>query len=411
MAHEKSSAAVPTSWLAVVGIGEDGREGLSPAAARALDTADLVVGGRRHLELAAPLAAETMAWPSPMAGAYEEILRRRGTRVCVLASGDPFHHGVGSELAGRISPGEMVCFPQVSAFSLAAARMGWALQDCTAISLHGRALNRIVPYLTPRARILALSWDGSTPEALARLLVANGFGGSTLTVLERMGGPRERRRAAMAEAFNLQEVDPLNLVTVEVLADRQAQIIPLTPGLPDHWFETDGQITKADIRALTLSALAPLPGETLWDVGAGSGSLGIEWTIRHLSNKAIAIETREDRAARIARNGERLGADGLRVVTGEAPAALRDLPPPDAVFIGGGLTRDGVFETAWAALPSGGRLVANAVTIESEARLQTLFASHGGEMRRIAVSRLERVGGLHGWRPAMPVTQWHVAKP
>ncbi|MDQ0315680.1 precorrin-6y C5,15-methyltransferase (decarboxylating) subunit CbiE [Amorphus orientalis] len=406
-----SSETATAPWLSVVGIGEDGRDGLSAAAIRALEGARFVIGGKRHLALAGPLKAEAAAWPSPMTNAFDSILARRGEPVCVLATGDPFHHGVGSELARRVAPEEIVCFPQPSAFSLAAARMGWAFQDCVAISLHGRALARIVPYLTPRARILALSWDGTTPARLAEMLTAGGFGGSRLTVLERMGGPHERRRSALAAAFALDDIDPLNLIAVEIVADPTARVLPLTPGLDDAWFETDGQITKAETRALTLSALAPLPGERLWDIGAGSGSVSIEWTIRHLANTATAIEARDDRAARIEANAERFGADGLSVVRGQAPDILADVPPPDAVFIGGGLTTPGVFEVAWAALPAGGRLVANAVTIESEARLQALFADHGGEMRRLSVARLEAVGGMHGWRAAMPVTQWRVVKP
>lgn len=394
-----------------MGVGEDGRAGLSPAALAALEGAAFVIGGRRHLELAGPLKAETASWPSPIEDGYAAILERRGSPVCVLATGDPFHHGVGSTLAKHVAPDEMICFPQASSFSLAAARMGWALQDCVAISLHGRALHRIVPSLHPRARILALSWDATTPTRLAALLAETGFPASRLTVLERMGGPHERQRTATAEAFDLADIDALNLIAVDVVASPEARIVPLTPGLDDGWFESDGQITKSDIRALTLQALRPTMGETLWDIGAGSGSVAIEWTVRHLANRAIAIEADPERAARIGRNAERLGADGLEVVTGRAPAALADLPRPDAVFIGGGLTTDGVFETAWEALSPGGRLVANAVTLESEARLQALFAAHGGSMRRISIARLDPVGRFHGWRPAMPVTQWQVVKP
>lgn len=409
MSPDLSSPARP--WLTVVGIGEDGRAGLSPAAARALDAAVLVAGGRRHLALAAPLAGETLAWPSPLSDAFPALLARRGEKVCVLASGDPFHHGVGSILARLVPPDEMACLPHPSAFSLAAARMGWALQDCTALSLHGRVLHRIVPFLTPRARILALSWDATTPEKLAALLAATSFGASRLHVLEALGGPRERVRAATAGDFDLGGIDPLNIIALEVAAGPQARVVPLTPGMDDDWFESDGQITKSEIRALALSALRPMPGARLWDIGAGSGSVAVEWTIRHPANTALAIEPRPERAARIARNAERFGAEGLTVVTGTAPEALAGLPPPDAVFIGGGLTGAGVFEAAWAALPAGGRLVAHAVTVESEVRLHALFTAHGGGLRRFSVSRLEPLGAFHGWRPALPVTQWTVVKP
>ncbi len=398
-------------WLTLVGIGENGREGLSPAALRAIDGAELVVGGHRHLALAAPLKARTIAWPSPLSDAYPAILAAHGQRVCVLATGDPFHYGVGAELARLISPGEMACFPQPSAFSLAAARLGWPLAECACVSLHGRALERVIPHLQPGARILALSWDGTTPGRLASLLVKRGFPQSHITILQAMGGPRERIRGSLAAAFDPANIDPLNTVAIEVAAERDARVVPLAPGLDDGWFENDGQLTKAEIRAITLAALAPRAEELLWDVGAGAGSVAIEWRLRHSANRAIAIEERADRAERIGRNARNCGAPEIEVVVGHAPEALDGLPPPHAVFIGGGASDPGVFETCWAPLRPGGRLVANAVTLETEHRLAGLFAIHGGAMRRIALSRLEPVGGMHGWRAAMPVTQWVVEKP
>lgn len=398
-------------WLAIVGIGEDGRAGLSPAAQAALDRAELVIGGARHLRLAQPLAAETLVWPSPLSDAFPQILARRGRSICVLATGDPFFYGVGAELARFVPAAEMVCFPQPSAFSLAAARLGWSLPDCACVSLHGRALEKIVPHLQPGARVLALSWDGSTPARLAALLAERGFGGSALTVLEALGGPRERIRRTPAATFDLADIDPLNTVAIEVVGQRGARVVTLAPGLDDGFFENDGQLTKAEIRALTLSALAPRAGELLWDIGAGAGSVAIEWCLRHAHNRAVAVEERPDRAERISRNAQALGATDIAIVVGRAPDALAGLAPPDAVFVGGGLTDAGVFEAAWAALKPGGRLVANAVTIETEARLAALFAHHGGRLRRIALSRAEPVGSLHGWRTAMPVTQWAVEKP
>jgi precorrin-6B C5,15-methyltransferase / cobalt-precorrin-6B C5,C15-methyltransferase len=394
-----------------VGLGEDGRAGLSPVAQAALDGAELVVGGARHLRLAQPLAARTLAWPSPLSDAYPAILARRGRPTCVLATGDPFFYGVGAELARLVPAAEMACFPQASAFSLAAARLGWSLPDCACVSLHGRALERIVPHLQPGARVLALSWDDSTPARLAALLAERGFGASAVTVLEALGGPRERVRRATAAGFDLAAIDPLNTVAVAVSGGPDARVVTLAPGLDDGWFENDGQLTKAEVRALTLSALAPRVGERLWDVGGGAGSVGIEWCLRHPRNRAVAIEARPERAARIARNARALGVPEIEVVVGPAPAALAGLTPPDAVFIGGGFTDAGVFEAAWAALKPGGRLVANAVTVETEARLAALFARHGGRLRRIALSRAEPVGGMHGWRTAMPVTQWAATKP
>lgn len=398
-------------WLAVVGIGEDGRAGLSPAASAALDGAGLVIGGRRHLELAGPLSAETLAWPSPLSDAYPAILARRGQPTCVLATGDPFHYGVGAELARLVPAGEIVAYPQPSAFSLAAARLGWPLAEVACLTLHGRALERVIPHLQPGARLLVLSWDGSTPKKLAALMSERGFARSRLTVLEAMGGPRERRRTGLAATFSQDEIDPLNTIAVEVVAEPDAQVIPLSPGLDDAWFESDGQLTKAEIRAVTLSALRPRAGQLLWDVGAGSGSIGIEWCLRHPANRAVAIEAREERAGRIRRNARALGVPDLQVVVGRAPDSLAGLPAPDTAFIGGGVSDPALVAAVLAALPHGGRLVANAVTLESEALLLRLHAEHGGTLRRLSIARAEPVGHLTGWRTAMPVTQWALAKP
>jgi precorrin-6B C5,15-methyltransferase / cobalt-precorrin-6B C5,C15-methyltransferase len=407
----KSSASAHRPWLTIIGIGEDGRAGLSAAALAALDAAEFVIGGARHLDLTAPLSARTLAWPSPFSEGYAAILDRRGQPTCVLATGDPFHYGVGAELARLIPAAEIVSFPQPSAFSLAAARMGWSLPDCDCVSLHGRALERIIPYLQPNARIIALSWDGSTPGKLAELLTRRGFAGSSITVLEAMGGPRESIRSRTAADFDIAEIDPLNTVAIDVVAASDARIVPLTPGLPDTWFEHDGQLTKAEIRALTLAALAPKTGELLWDIGAGAGSIGIEWCLRHPRNRCIGIEEQQERVERARRNAVELGVTSMEVRLGRAPEALSDLPSPDAVFIGGGASEAGVFDAAWAALKPGGRLVVNAVTIETEMVLGALHARHGGVMRRFSLSRLDRVGNMHGWRAAMPVTQWVVTKP
>lgn len=398
-------------WLSVIGIGEDGLDGLSPAARRLLAQAGLVVGGKRHLELVGSLSAGKLAWPSPPEAAFPEIVARRGTPVCVLASGDPFFFGIGSLLMRNVPAEEMLCLPSPSAFSLAAARLGWALQDCALISLHGRPLPRVVRHLQPGARILALSWDGTTPAQLARLLTERGMGGSLLTVCERIGGPRERLREASAADFAFDDIDPLNTVALEIAAEPGARIIPRAAGLPDDWFEHDGQITRREIRAITLAALAPRQGERLWDIGAGSGSVAIEWMLRDASNSAIAIEADKARAARIGRNAVALGVPDLSVVEGEAPDVLAGLPPPDAIFVGGGATTQGLLDAAWAALPPRGRLVVNAVTIETQAELTGRFTGQGGDLVSISIARADPLGGFHGWRPAMPVVQWTVAKP
>lgn len=395
----------------MVGLGEDGRAGLSPEAEQALDSAEIVFGGARHLALVGRVQGEARAWPRPFGGAIPAILAERGRRVCVLATGDPFHYGIGAELAEAISAAEMKIIPQRSSFAMACARLRWPQEDCALVSLHGRALQRIIPHLQPRARVLALSWDAATPAAVAALLAERGLGASLVTVLEALGGPRERIRAARAEAFALADITPLNLIAVAVVAGPQARILPLACGLDDDWFSHDGQITKADIRAITLSGLAPRAGDLLWDVGAGSGSISLEWCLRHPRNLAIAFEEKAERARRIAENRASLGALPIEVVAGRAPECLAGRAAPDAVFIGGGIADEGVFDQAFAALKPGGRLVANVVTLEGEARLAALFQSHGGSLRRLGTAHLDKVGGMHGWRAAMPVTQWRVVKP
>jgi precorrin-6B C5,15-methyltransferase / cobalt-precorrin-6B C5,C15-methyltransferase len=398
-------------WLAIVGIGEDGLDGLSPAARHLLAQAAFVVGGKRHLALAKPLATETLVWPSPIEDALDRIAARRGKPVCVLASGDPFFYGVGTMLARRFSPAEVRSLPAPSAFALAASRLGWSQQDCALLSLHGRPLEAIIPHLQPGRRILALSWDGATPAKLAALLVARGMGRSVLTVCEAMGGLRERLRTSAAETFGLGDVDALNTVALEIVADRHARVLPRVAGLPDDWFEHDGQITRRDIRAITLSALAPRRGELLWDVGAGSGSIAVEWMLADPANRAVAIEGRPDRAARVARNAVAFGVPGLTIVNGKAPEALTELPAPDAAFIGGGTSAPGVIDRAIEALAPGGRLVVNAVTLETQAACVGWRARFGGELVQIVVAEAEPVGRFSGWRPAMPVVQWRMTKP
>jgi len=399
-------------WLSIIGIGEDGVEGLSAVARRLIGSAELVVGGARHLELANDLIkGRRLAWPSPMADAFSEIKRHRGRAVVVLASGDPFHFGVGKQLAASVPADEFLCLPQPSAFSLAAARMGWSLQDVSLVTLHGRALQGVIRCLHPGGRILALSWDGATPGKLAELLNARRMGQSHITVLEAMGGKRERISHATASKFDIEAVAPLNTVAIEVIAEPGAAVVPLASGLDDSFFEHDGQLTKREIRAVTLSSLAPRQSELLWDVGLGAGSIAIEWLLTHPSMRAIGIEARADRADRAARNAVALGVPELEIVQGEAPEALKELVKPDAAFIGGGIMNVGVFEAVWDALKPGGRLVANAVTIESEARLIDLFGRFGGDLVRLQVARVDKVGTAFGWRPAMPVTQWRVTKP
>jgi precorrin-6Y C5,15-methyltransferase (decarboxylating) len=399
------------AWLSLIGLGEGGLDDLSPAAVRALRGATLVVGGARHLGLAGPLAAPTMTWPSPIEDAIPALLARRGEPTCILASGDPFCFGVGALLRRHIDGGEIVCLPAPSAFSLAAARLGWSLQDCATLSLHGRALEAIIPRLQPAAKILALSWDGATPGRLARLLVERGMGRSELTVCEAMGGPRERLRSTRADTFALDDIAALNTIALDVVAEGGARVIPIAPGLPDSAFAHDGQITKRETRALTLSALAPRRGELLWDIGAGSGSIGIEWMLCDPANRAIAIERDPERAARIVRNARELGVPALRVVQGRAPEALEGLPTPRAIFVGGGASASGALARYGDALAPGGRLVVNAVTLETQSVLADAYKRWGGDLTQASFAHADPVGGFTGWRAAMPVWQWRWDKP
>ena len=408
MAPELSPTLLPAQpWLSIVGIGEDGLAGLGEKAKQAIAEAEFVFGGKRHLELAsAAISGEAHPWPQPFDSTMAAVTALRGQKVCVLASGDPFFFGVGVMLARQIPVGEFTAYPAPSAFSLAASRLGWALQDIETVSLHGRSLDLIRPLLHPGRNLLALTSDGDGPSALAKLLTEIGFGLSRLTILEALGGERAVIRTAPAQDFSLRDIDPLNILAVEVQAEAVARVLPLGFGLPDELFEHDGQITKREIRAATLSALSPRRGEMLWDIGAGAGSVAIEWMLAHPSMRAIAIEHHSERVERIGRNASAFGVPGLHVVEGKAPAALEGLPSPDVIFIGGGGSKDGVLEAAIAALPIGGRLIANAVTLEMERVLLEAQARLGGKLIRLSVDRAEPVGPMTGWRAAMPVTQW-----
>lgn len=395
-------------WLSIVGIGEDGVEGLTPAARALVASAALIVGGARHLSLIGDARGEKLVWPSPITGALDEIAVRRGTPVVVLASGDPFFFGAGDLLSRHFAGDEILCIPSPSAFALAASRLLWSQQDCALLSLHGRAFERITPHLQPRGKLIVLSWDETTPARVAKHLVSLSMGGSRLHVLEHLGGERERIRCSRADDFSLTDIAALNTIAIEVEAPPGARVIPLAPGLPDEWFENDGQLTKRDIRAVTLAALAPRKGETLWDIGAGSGSISIEWMLADPANKAIAIEANEERAARIARNAASLGVPGLRIVSGRAPQALQGLSVPDAIFIGGGGAD--VLQSAWDALPAHGRIVANAVTLETQAALVRAFEENGGDLVHLQVARARPVGRYHALDPAMAVLQWRGVK-
>ncbi|MGE0257212.1 MAG: precorrin-6y C5,15-methyltransferase (decarboxylating) subunit CbiE [Alphaproteobacteria bacterium] len=403
-------------WLSVVGIGADGMAGISPAARTLIATAELLVGGARHLAMVPPAMApldraERLVWRRPIGDTLGDIAARRGIRVTVLASGDPMWYGIGALLARHFPIDEITIVPHPGVFSLAASRLGWAIEDCIALSLHGRPLDSLRLHLAPGARLLLLSHDGDTPRGVAALLCASGWGPSRMTVFEHLGGEREAVFSGPAEDWGERRAADLNTIALECVPGPGARPLARLAGLPDDAFDHDGQLTKREIRAMTLARLAPLPGETLWDVGAGCGSIAIEWLRAVAGAVAIAVEQHEARAAIIARNAARLGVPGLRVVAGRAPEALAGLPRPDAIFIGGGIAGPILLDTAWAALRSGGRLVANAVSIEGERRLLDWRERNGGELTRIAVSRAEPLGAHHAWRPLLPVTQYSAVKP
>ncbi|AFL73658.1 bifunctional cobalt-precorrin-7 (C(5))-methyltransferase/cobalt-precorrin-6B (C(15))-methyltransferase [Thiocystis violascens] len=401
-----------TAWLTIVGIGEDGLPGLGEEARRAVAEATVLFGGERHLALVPERAGQRrQTWPSPFGAAYDQLLALRGSPVCVLASGDPMFYGIGGSLAERIAPDEMRILPAPASVSLAAARMGWPVQETRIVPAHGRPLERVNLYLTDGARLLVLSADAHTPAQLATLLDARGFGDSRLSVFERLGGPAERRLDGLAADWTHPPGAALNLIAVACRAGPDALPWSRRCGLPDDAYAHDGQLTKRDIRAATLARLAPLPGERLWDVGAGCGSIGIEWMRAERGCRAIAIESDASRRALIERNRTRLGVPELDLVAGRAPEALEGLASPDAVFIGGGLTVAGVADRCWQALKPGGRLVANAVTVQSEAFLVGLRARIGGDLTRIAIAHASPLGRFDGWRPAMPVTLLTAVKP
>ncbi|MEB0207152.1 precorrin-6y C5,15-methyltransferase (decarboxylating) subunit CbiE [Pseudomonas sp. CCC3.1] len=397
-------------WLTVVGIGEEGFSGLGKRARHALMNANKVFGGQRQLDLLpACIRAERLTWPSPFSMA--PVLDLRHQPVCVLASGDPMLFGVGASLARRIPREEMRVLSSPSSCSLAAARLGWALQDVVTLSIVARPIAALNAHLHSGVRLLVLSNDGHSPAAIAALLRERGFGPSRLCVLEHVGGADERRIEASADDWTDPPIAALNLVAIECLADASAQPLSRVGGLPDSAFKHDGQLTKRDVRAITLARLAPLPGQLLWDVGAGSGSIGIEWMRAYPSCRTLAIEADEGRQQLIEHNRDALGVPGLQLIRGKAPHALEGLEPPDAIFIGGGVTREGVLDTCWQQLKPGGRLVANAVTLQSEMLLMSWRERHGGELTRIHIAQAQPLGEFDTWRQALPITLLDMIKP
>jgi precorrin-6B C5,15-methyltransferase / cobalt-precorrin-6B C5,C15-methyltransferase len=392
-------------WLTVIGLGEDGLDGLSPASRQVLDAAEVIMAPPRHLSLVPAGHQERVEWPVPYADGFAKLLDLRGRHVVVLASGDPFWFGAGSVIARNLAPGEWTARPGPSTFALAAAKLAWPLEMTLTMGLHAAPLTRLRPHLAPGLRAIVLLRNGDAVLELAVWLTALGFGESKLNVMEALGGPRQRLRVCKACDLEFDDIQHPVCVGLDVAGD--GLTLPKASGKPDAIFETDGQITKRPVRALTLSALAPQRGEHLWDIGGGTGSIGIEWLMSHSSLTATTIEPRADRAERIRRNADALGQDRLEVVHGIAPTVLDGLDLPDVVFIGGGLS-DGLMGWLKDNLDAGTRLVANAVTLESEAVLARWHEKLGGDLLRIELAQSAPLGPRRGWKSAYPVVQWSV---
>ena len=397
--------------VTVVGIGDDGWDGLAEPAREALRSAPVIVGSARQLALLPDLGVRREPLPSPLLDQLDGLVAAN-PGLCLLASGDPMLHGLGATLARRLGAGRLRVLPAVSSVALACARLGWAEHEVDVVSLVSRPVEVVVPALQPGARVLVLCRDGGTPAALASLLADRGWGDTELTVLEHLGGEAEQVSGPVAAAaLGDGRYGDLAVVALVGVPGRDAVVLPRIPGLPDDAYESDGQLTRREARALALAALAPGPGQLLWDVGAGSGSIGIEWMRVDARCRAVAVERRQDRAERVRRNATNLGVPDLEVVCGNAPKVLSGLPGPAAVFVGGGVTADGLLETCWERLEPGGRLVAHAVTIESEAVLHRWQRAVGGHLVRLAASHAGPLGGFTAWRPALPVTHWQVTRP
>lgn len=397
-----------TPWLHIVGIGEDGMDGLAPATRATIEAAEIIIGGDRHHKLSANVTATRIAWPSPFDALIDTLHSYKSQRVVVLATGDPLWYSVGARIGRAINPDEITYHPQLSAFQLAAARMGWSLPDVETLTVHGRPVEQMIPSIQPDKKLLILTTGAETPSQICSFLMSCGFPKSRITVLAAMAGPSEQRFDGTADSWS-HEVPAFNTMAVHCIADPDATVHSRVPGLPDSAFSHDGTMTKQEVRAATLAKLMPMRDALLWDVGTGCGSIAIEWMRAAPEAMAIGIETRADRRALAAANAANLGTPRLELIDGEAHDALADLPNPDAVFVGGGLSLE-TFKIAWAALKPFGRFVANAVTLESEALLMELHAKHGGDLVKIMVNRAEPVGPKTGWRPLMPVTQWSLMK-
>jgi len=398
-------------WLHVVGVTARGVQSLASEQRALLDQARVIIGPPRSLPKVRELDDRLVTWQSPLNKMIEQILSYRGTPTVILATGDPTWFGIGATLVAHIAPEEFEIHPAPSAFSLAAARMKWPLQNVDCVSVHGRPVEIIHSHIVPGQRILALTSDATTVADVAKILTNRGYGESHMTVLNAMGGETESRIEFSAKDHASKGVGNLNTIAIDCVADERAPILPPLPGLPDGAFVHDGQLTKREVRAATLAKLAPLPGQHLWDVGAGCGSIAVEWMRAAPRAVATCFERHAARVEMIERNRSALGTPGLKVISGQAPQSLEGLDAPDAIFMGGDVGNHELFETCWRSLKPGGRMVANAVTLDGETALAQRLEAHGGDMARIEISHLDNVGAHKALRPRMAVTQWNVTKP
>lgn len=399
-------------WLTIIGVGDDGWNGLSCRQQEHIATAQHIFGGERHLGfLPSQFRKKAKKWPSPFMKGIDEVLALNGQNVVVLSSGDPMFFGAGATFLRKLPVDDVLVLPHPSSFSLAAARLGWALQDVACLSIHGRPLRSVIGYLQPNSYLIILSENKNSPSALAKMLREEGFGTSQLTVMEHLNGPKERIRSQQADQYSLDDCEDLNLVAIHCLANRKKAGYPCCSGLPDDTFLNDGQLTKQDVRAVTMAHLSPKCGEVLWDVGAGCGSISVEWARAAKGARAYAVEKNAKRQEFILKNADHIGAIGVRLIKGEAPLALQNLEKPDAIFIGGGFTRPDLFDYCWDNLKAGGRLVANAVTLETTALLQKNAAKINGRLIHLALSEALPLGNFHVWRSALPITMMIAHKP
>ncbi len=396
-----------TKWLTIIGMGEDGWDGLSNRARIAIKATEVIIGSSRLLDLLPKLKAEIHEWPQPFAAVVEQIKPLIGRNTVILATGDPLNYGVARKLMEFIPFEDMTIIPHLSAFSLAASRMGWSLPDCDTLTIHGRPAANLEAFIQPEAKLIMLTADKTSIPEIARRLSVRGFENSVITVLENLGGDREH----VSQYDPHTDYSDLNTVAIRCIASPHAKIYSRLAGLADDAFLHDGQLTKREVRAATLAALAPAPDQLLWDIGAGCGSIAIEWMRSTRGCQAIAFEHNTERLAMIATNADQLGTPRLKVIGASAPESLSGLPIPDAVFIGGGISDAGVFEAAWEKLKAGGNLVTNVVTIEGEMHLFDLHEKHGGDLVKIDISNLTKVGPYRALKPRMSVLQWRVQKP